>query len=124
MISVTMNPGMLLFGLIDSGIAFFLVYYIIKAKLGGNQKALARILASILGILVFMVYFGVIVWFNTKRYTVSQEVKLVVYLAPIVLSVLMTVLVFLSQPPKLKNETEDVEEDENADAAADTEKAV
>lgn len=108
-----MNPGMLLFGLIDSGVAFFLVYYIIKAKFGGNQKSIARILAAILGTLVFIVYFAVIVWFNTKTYTVSQEAKMVVYLAPIVLSILMTALVLLSQPPKEKKEETENEEAEN-----------
>ena len=95
-----MNPGMLLFGLIDSGVAFFLVYYIVKARFGGNQKAIARILAAILGTLVFTIYFAVIVWFNTATYSVAQEVKMVVYLAPFVLSALMTALVLLSQPPK------------------------
>ena len=44
--------------------------------------------------------FAVIVWFNTNLYTVSFEAKMVVYLAPIVLAVLMGVLVWLSQPPK------------------------
>lgn len=101
-----MNPAMLLFGLIDSGVAFFLVYYMTKARFGGNKKAIARILAAILGILVFTVYFAVIVWFNTAPRSVSQEVKLVVYLAPFVLSALMIALVLLSQPPKEKKNDE------------------
>lgn len=117
-----MNPAMLLFGLIDSGVAFFLVYYIVKARFGGNRKAIARILAAILGILVFTIYFGVIVWFNTGRHSISQEVKLVVYLAPFVLSALMIALVLLSQPPKEKKTEEageetDDESEENAEEA-------
>ena len=120
-----MNPGMLLFGLIDSGVAFFLVYYMIKARFGGNQKAIARILAAILGTLVFTVYFAVIVWFNTATYSVTQEVKMVVYLAPFVFSALMTALVLLSQPPKEKEEKpeEPDSEGEEEDTASDTEKA-
>lgn len=121
-----MNPGMLLFGLIDSGVAFFLVYYIVKARFGGNQKAIARILAAILGTLVFTIYFAVIVWFNTATYSVAQEVKMVVYLAPFVLSALMTALVFLSQPPKEKEKDEAAEEidkeSEENDTASETEK--
>lgn len=121
-----MNPGMLLFGLIDSGVAFFLVYYIVKARFGGNQKAIARILAAILGTLVFTIYFAVIVWFNTATYSVAQEVKMVVYLAPFVLSALMTALVLLSQPPKEKKKDEAAEEidkeSEENDTASETEK--
>lgn len=121
-----MNPGMLLFGLIDSGVAFFLVYYIVKARFGGNQKAIARILAAILGTLVFTIYFAVIVWFNTATYSVAQEVKMVVYLAPFVLSALMTALVLLSQPPKEKEKDEAAEEtdkeSEENDTASETEK--
>lgn len=121
-----MNPGMLLFGLIDSGVAFFLVYYIVKARFGGNQKAIARILAAILGTLVFTIYFAVIVWFNTATYSVAQEIKMVVYLAPFVLSALMTALVLLSQPPKEKEKDEAAEEidkeSEENDTASETEK--
>lgn len=112
-----MNPGMLFFGLVDSGIAFFLVYSITKAKFGGDEKAVARITAAILGTLVFCIYFGVIVWFNTQIYTVSGTVKMVVYLAPIVLSLLMGALVLLSQPPKRKvHETDEDTEEETATA--------
>ena len=79
---------------------FFLVYNMIKAKLGGDTKKLARIVSAIVATITASVYFAVIVWFNTNLYTVSFEAKMVVYLAPIVLSVLMGVLVWLSQPPK------------------------
>ena len=118
-----MNPGMLLFGLVDSGVAFFLVYYMIKARFGGNNKAIARILAAILGILVFAVYFAVIVWFNTATYSVSQEVKLLVYLAPFVFSALMIALVLLSQPPKA-NTKEQNEEELEENMEEETEEAV
>lgn len=109
-----MNAGMLLFGLFDSVIAFLLVYFVTRAKLGGNQKKAARITAAILGTIVFIVYFGVIVWFNTDSYTVSPAAKQVVYWAPIVLSLLMTALVLLSLPPKKKEDTE--EETENTES--------
>ena len=98
---MVMNPGMLLFGLFDSAIAFFLVYNVTKAKLGGNEKMLARILGASLGTIVFVVYFGIIVWFNTDRNTV----------APIVLSALMIVLVLLSQPPGRRTDSEEDEEE-------------
>ena len=42
-----MNPGMLLFGLVDSGVAFFLVYYMIKARFGGTNNSWNPCLRSI-----------------------------------------------------------------------------
>ena len=102
-----MKPAMLLFGLLDSAIAFLLVFFICRAKFGGLKSTLARVIGTVLGTIVFVVYFGGIVWCNTELYTVTQEVKLTVYLAPIVLSILMTILVFLSQPPKPKKPKED-----------------
>ena len=95
-----MNVGMLIFGIFDSVVAFFLVYNMIKAKLGGDTKKLARIVSAIVATITASVYFAVIVWFNTNLYTVSCEAKMVVYLATIVLAVLMGGLVWLSQPPK------------------------
>lgn len=115
-----MNPGMLLFGLFDSGVAFFLVYSITKAKFGGNKSTLARTIAAILGTIVFIVYFAVIVWFNTEPRTISQAAKTVVYAAPIVLTVLMSVLVLLSQPPK-KKEAEEKEATPAEEEEAETE---
>lgn len=117
---MTMNPGMLLFGLFDSALAFLLVFQVTKAKLGGNQKSIARIIASILGTIVFIIYFGVIVWFNTDIYTVSPAAKMVVYWAPIVLSLLMTALVLLSLPPKVKDENE---EDDSEESESETEQS-
>ena len=95
--TMTINPGMLLFCILDSCIAFFFVYFITRSKFGGVKKTLARILASILATLVFIVYFAVLIWFNTAHRTVSQAAQNVVYAAPIVLSILMTVLTLLSQ---------------------------
>lgn len=77
-----MNVGMLIFGIFDSVVAFFLVYNMIKAKLGGDTKKLARIVSAIVATITASVYFAVIVWFNTNLYTVSFEAKMVVYLAP------------------------------------------
>jgi uncharacterized membrane protein len=106
-----MNPGMLLFALFDSGVAFFLVYSVVKAKFGGNEKAIARIMGTILGVIVFIAEFCAIVWFNTEENTVSQAAKNVVYAAPIVLSILIGVLVFLSQPPKKPESEKEAEEE-------------
>ena len=113
--AMIMNPGMLLFGLVDSGIAFFLVFYICRARFGGVKSTIARTIGAVLGTIVFIIYFGVIVWFNTNVYTVTEAVKLTVYLAPIVLSVLMTILVILSQPPKKKDEEEEELSEESED---------
>ena len=112
-----MGPGMLLFGLLDSAVAFILVYNIAKARFGGDRSALARTVGTILGVLVFIIYFGLIVWFNTDVYTVSREVKMTVYLAPIVLAILMTALILLSQPkkPLAENEEEETEEEDSAE---------
>lgn len=109
---MTINPGMLLFCILDSCIAFFFVYFITRSKFDGVKKTLARILASILATLVFIVYFAVLIWFNTAHRTVSQAAQNVVYAAPIVLSILMTVLTLLSQPPKKEETTEETEESE------------
>ena len=79
------NPGMLIFALLDSGIAFLLVFFVTRSKFGGAKSTLARTLGAILGTLVFIFYFAAIVWFNTERHTISDAGKMVVYAAPIVL---------------------------------------
>ena len=94
------SVGMLLFALFDSGLAFFLVYYVAKAKFGGDKKGIARVMGTVLGTLTFIAYFAVIVWFNTYPVTASEAAKTVVYWAPIVLSALMLLLVQLSKPYK------------------------
>ena len=119
------SPGMLIFALFDSGVAFFLVYYIVKAKFGGDQKSIARALAAAFGTITFIAYFGVIVWFNSYPVTVNDDVKITVYLAPIVLSILMLILVQLSKPKKISvgktddestsNDEESEEENEQSD---------
>ncbi|HAK58135.1 MAG TPA: hypothetical protein DCP06_04065 [Lachnospiraceae bacterium] len=114
------SVGMLLFALFDSGVAFFLVYYVTKAKFGG-EKAIARTLGAVLGIITFIIYFGVIVWFNTYPITAPESVKTTVYLAPIVLSILMLLLVQLSKPMKPIEGTED--EDAGGEEAADGEES-
>ena len=102
---------MLLFALFDSGLAFFLVYYVAKAKFGGDKKGFARFMGAFLGTLTFIAYFGVIVWFNTYPVTSSEAVKTVVYWAPIVLSALMLLLVQLSKPYK-RQSPEGVDDEE------------
>ena len=110
---MTISPGMLLFAIIDSAIAFLLVFSVTKAKFGGDEKTFARLFAATLGTIVFCVYLAVIVWFNTEPSTVSIQAKMVVYLAPIVLSILMTALVLLSLPPKKKEDEEETEEEKS-----------
>lgn len=104
------SAGMLLFALIDSGLAFFLVYYVAKAKFGGDTKSIARAMGAFLGTVTFIIYFAVIVWFNTYPVTAPDEVKLVVYWAPFVLSALMLILIHLSKPSK-KMSPDGVDED-------------
>ena len=109
------SVGMLLFALFDSGVAFFLVYYVAKAKFGGDKKSIARVIGAFLGTVTFIIYFAVIVWFNTYTITASESVKMVVYLAPPVLSVLMLILIQLSKPPK-KQVLEDEESEESTES--------
>lgn len=108
---LTINPGMLIFALLDSCIAFLLVFFVTRARFGGVKSTLARSLGAVLGTIVFIVYFAIIVWFNTERHTINEAGKNVVYAAPIVLSILMTFLTLLSQPPKKKEAEEETEEE-------------
>ena len=120
------SAGMLIFALIDSGLAFFLVYYVAKAKFGGDKKSIARAMGAFLGTVTFIVYFGVIVWFNTYPITASDLVKQVVYWAPPVLCVLMLILIHLSKPSERQSpegvddsndeENEEENSEENNDA--------
>ena len=113
-VNMRISVGMLLFALFDSGVAFFLVYYVTKAKFGGDQKSLARILGAVLGTLTFITYFAVIVWFNTYPITASDTVKQIVYWMPIVLSILMLILIWLSKPQKSLTDEEENEEGSDA----------
>ena len=100
---MTISVGMLLFCIIDSIVAFFLVYHVTKAKI--RKKNIAQIISAILDILVASAFFAVTIWFNTSPYTISKEAQYVVYLAPIVLSILMIILVLLSAPPKKEEDS-------------------
>lgn len=97
---MTIHPGMLIFCILDSCIAFLLVFFVSRARLGGSASTLARIFSSLLGTITFILYFCTLIWFNTTRNTVSDAAKTVTYVAPIVLSLLMIALTWLSQPPK------------------------
>ncbi len=107
------NPGMLIFALFDSGIAFLLVFFVTRSKFGGNESVLARTLGAVFGTIIFIAYFAGIIWFNTEPHTISEAGKMVIYASPIVLSILMAVLTFLSQPPKTEEETQEDETGEN-----------
>ena len=108
---MTINPGMLIFCLLDSSIAFLLVFFVSRAKFGGEKSMLARVISAILGTLVFIVHFGVLIWFNTEPVTISAAGKAVVYAAPIVLSILMIILTLLSQPPNKESKNDDTYDD-------------
>lgn len=110
---MTINPGMLIFCIVDSCIAFFLVFFVTRSKFGGPEKTLARTIASILGILAGIIYLGVTVWFNTEAHTISEAGQKVVYAAPIVLSALMIILTLLSQPPKKEDKNQEQDENES-----------
>lgn len=103
------NVGMLIFGLIDGGLAYAVVYNLIKARLKGGKAG--RILGTILGTIVFANYIALFVWFNTPGVIVNPDFRNTVYAAPIVLSVLLTTLVLLAQP----TETPGSEEAENGE---------
>lgn len=121
---MTMHPGMILFGIFDSIVAFFLVYYVVKAKFGGEKKAIARFMAAFLGTVVGAIYFGLIVWFNTSINTVSFPAQMVIYFAPIVFSILMIILVKLAQPPKEDSDEEkDSEDNKDKEDASNNETA-
>ena len=96
------HVGMLIFGLFDGGLAYAIVYCLLKSRFKG--KKIVRILGVIMGTIIFSIYTALFIWFNSPHVSVNPDVKTVVYAAPIVLSVLLSALVLLSQPPKLKKE--------------------
>lgn len=106
------NVGMLIFGLIDGGLAYAVVFNLLKARFKGGK--IGRILGTILGTIVFGIYIALFVWFNTPGVFVNPDFKNIIYAAPIVLSVLLTALVLLAQPSK----SPDSEEEENAEQDA------
>ena len=57
------NVGMLIFGLFDSALAFFLVYCLWVSWLKG--KRIGQILGIIFGTLVFTTYLTLFIWFNS-----------------------------------------------------------
>lgn len=101
------NVGMLIFGLFDGGLAFTVVFCLLKARF--KDKKIGRILGTILGTIIFSVYIALFVWFNTPGVRVNPDFKNLIYAAPIVLSVLLTVLVLLSLPPKQMDEEKEEE---------------
>lgn len=107
------NVGMLIFGLFDGGLAFTVVFCLSKARFKG--KKIGRILGTILGTIIFSVYIALFVWFNTPGVRVNPDFRNLVYAAPIVLSVLLTVLVLLSLPQE-KTDEENEEESETTAA--------
>lgn len=107
------HPGMLIFALFDGGLAFLIVFCLVKAHF--KKEMLGRSLGTILGMIIFSIYIALFVLFNTPGVFVRPDLKWIVYLAPIVLFVLLTVLVLLSQPPK-KRDLEDTDlEKENTE---------
>ena len=95
------NVGMLIFGLFDSALAFFLVYCLWVSWLKG--KRIGQILGIIFGTLVFTTYLTLFVW-------VRSDIRTIIYAAPIVLTILLSILTLLSQTSK----KEEGENDEKA----------
>ncbi len=108
------NVGMLIFGLFDGGLAFLIVFCLLKARFKG--KTIGRVLGTILGTIVFTIYIGLFVLFNTPGVRVNPDFRNIIYAAPIVMAILLSVLVLLCQPPKKKEESEETEDEEELEA--------
>lgn len=106
------SVGMLIFGLFDGSLAYAVVYCLLKARFKGGK--IGRILGTILGTITFAAYITLFVWFDTTRQAVNQDFKSIIYAAPIVLSVLLSTLVLLSQPLKQNNNMTEGEENGEA----------
>lgn len=100
------NVGMLIFGLFDSALAFFLVYCLWVSWLKG--KRIGQILGIIFGTLVFTTYLTLFIWFNSPGVRVRSDIRTIIYAAPIVLTILLSILTLLSQTSK-KEESENDE---------------
>jgi len=70
-----------------------------------------RILGTILGTILFSIYIALFVYFNTPGVRVNPDFRTFIYSAPIVTSVLLGILVLLSQPPKERAAAENPEDD-------------
>lgn len=111
------SVGMLIFGLFDGSLAYAVVYCLLKARFKGGK--IGRILGTILGTITFAAYIALFVWFDTTHQAVNPDFKTIIYAAPIVLSVLLSVLVVLSQPPKQDNPTDSEDEKASDEIGAD-----
>lgn len=109
------HVGMLIFGLFDGGLTFAIAFCLLKARFKGKQ--IGRILGTVLGIILFSIYIALFVYFNTPGTKFNPDFRTFIYLAPIVLSVLLCTLVFMSQPPKKQAVAENPEEELTADTA-------
>ena len=115
------SVGMLIFGLFDGSLAYAVVYCLLKSRFKGGK--IGRILGTILGTITFAAYIALFVWFDTTRETVNPDFKRIIYAAPIVLSVLLSALVLLSQPPKQNNMADGEEDGEASDEIGMSEEA-
>lgn len=104
------NVGMLIFGLFDSALAFFLVYCLWTSWLKG--KRIGQILGIIFGTLVFTTYLTLFIWFNTPGVWVRSDIRTIIYAAPIVLTILLSILTLLSQQPQKQEEYGDEDSSE------------
>ncbi len=107
------NVGMLIFGLFNGGLSYAIVFCLVKSSLKGGR--LGRILGVILGTIVFTGYLAAFIRINTPGVSVNPDFRNILYAAPIVLTILLTALVLLSQPPK-KQEADEEETDEENEA--------
>lgn len=67
--------------------------------LGLKGKRIGQILGIIFGTLVFTTYLTLFIWF-TPRVRVRSDIQTIIYAAPIVLTILLSILTLLSQTSK------------------------
>lgn len=102
------NVGMLIFGLFDSTLAFFLVYCLWTSWIKGktHRSDFGHYFRDF-GITTYLTLF---IWFNSPGVRVRSDIRTIIYAAPIVLTILLSILTLLSQTSK----KEEGENDENA----------
>ncbi|MCR5797714.1 MAG: hypothetical protein K6G63_07335 [Eubacterium sp.] len=109
--------GWLLFAIIDGALAYTVVYCLLKAWFKG--KNIGRILGIVLGTIIFGIYIAIFVYFYNPRVQISDTIKNGIYAAPIVMSILLFILAYLSMPPKIKEddseETDSIDSQESED---------
>ena len=110
------NIGMLIFALFDSALAFFLVYCLWTSWFKG--KRIGQIIGIILGTLVFTIYLALFIWFNTPGVHTRPDIRYIIYSAPIVLTILLSILTLLSQSTKKMEKSSETTADSTGEEPA------